>query len=644
MKRDWPRWVASLTPVVLSLIVLDLVARFGHPFPALYGLPLLAIAGAGFLGGWGPTVLAAGLAEAHLWGVEWTDSPSGPGSLNDTIGWAAAYLLSAGLGTLLHVRKETGRRPVDEAPASSGTHIQDYSPQAILVIDTNGKVKRCNFAAESIFGWTAERIAAGVDFFSCFPPHHKLTLMNMIRGCADSAEWPPFGKKIEISALRKSGREFPVEMSINRARLGESVALSIFLMDLTDLKQSEAATLRAQRMEALGRMAGRMAHDFNNVLTCILGFGEVLNSSSRDFDASQKDAIREILAAGHRASALIRQLLAFSRKQVMSPKVIDLNELIGEVKGLLKRALGEDVHLETHLDPDLGSVRVDPGQIEQVLLNLVLNARDAMPQGGRLTIRTSNTELTKAKAAKFEHARPGSYVRIEVKDTGFGMDDETQRRVFEPFFTRGKEGRGTGLGLASAYGIVRQSDGFMTVWSVPGQGASFTAHFPRADVAPERIRRKEGVAAPSGGTETILVAEDSDVVRKLAVTTLRGAGYHVLEAQDGQEGQLVSARHAGPIQLLISDIVMPKCSGTSLAMQLLEQRPGIKLMFMSGYADTTALSAPILASGPSFLQKPFVPQELLKRTRKILDDSADDSAVRGIPSPRQAARRARSER
>lgn len=383
-------------------------------------------------------------------------------------------------------------------------------------------------------------------------------------------------------------------------------------------KQLEEQFLQAQKMEAVGRLAGGVAHDFNNLLTAIQGYVDLTLMDLRQQDPLREN-LEEIRKAADRAAALTRQLLAFSRKQIFSPKVLVLNSVVTDVAKLLQRLIGEDIELRTTLDPGLGRVGADPTQMEQVIVNLALNARDAMPRGGILTIETANAELDEDYARQHLAVTPGSYVMIAVSDTGHGMDRETMSRLFEPFFTTKEKGKGTGLGLAMVYGIVKQSGGNIWVYSEPGRGTTFKIYLPRVEEAEEPLEAPREIAASTKGSETVLFVEDEASVRKLSVRILRSRGYTVLEASNGGEALILCEDQKGPIDLLVSDVVLPQMGGRELAERLAQVRPGMRVLYLSGYTSDAIVHHGILDPGVAFLQKPFTPDELLRKMREVLD-------------------------
>jgi signal transduction histidine kinase len=383
-------------------------------------------------------------------------------------------------------------------------------------------------------------------------------------------------------------------------------------------RQLEEQLQHSQRMEAVGRLAGGIAHDFNNVLTAVLGSIELLLLDAPP-DRPHREELDIIRDAATRARDLIRQLLAFSARQVLQPMVIDLNRLVKDIAKLLRRLIGEDIALETTLAPALGAVRVDTAQIEQVLVNLAVNARDAMPQGGRLAIETDNVEMDGTRAPPAATVPAGRYVLLQVSDSGVGIDALVQAHLFEPFFTTKPRGKGTGLGLATVYGIVRQSEGHVTVESTPGRGATFRIYLPRVEAPLDPTESPSPVAAPAAGTETILLAEDERLVRVLAQKVLERAGYRVLVATGGTEALALAEHHDGPIHLLLTDVVMPEMNGRELARRLAALRPGVRVLYMSGYADEAVAQHGVLDPGTAFLQKPFTPEGLAKKVRGVLD-------------------------
>jgi signal transduction histidine kinase/ActR/RegA family two-component response regulator len=385
-----------------------------------------------------------------------------------------------------------------------------------------------------------------------------------------------------------------------------------------ELSQTQAQLTQTSKLEAIGRLAGGVAHDFNNLLMVIMGRTALLLDALEDDDPNRR-AAELIQKTTTRAATLTRQLLAFGRKQVLQPVVLDLNAVVSNMGEMLRRLIGEDIALVTVLGAGLGRVKADPGQIEQVIMNLAINARDAMPHGGRLTLETANVELGADYARQHVDTRPGPHVMLALSDTGVGMDAATQARIFEPFFTTKGPGKGTGLGLAMVYGIVKQSGGSLWVYSEPGQGTTFKFYLPLVDEPVAPAHRDDAPAQPLRGLETILLVEDEEAVRDLARDVFTARGYTVLEARQGSEALRICERHAGPIHLMLTDVVMPEMSGRELADRLAVLRPGMKVLYMSGYTDNAVVHHGILDPGTIFLQKPFSPAVLAKKVREVLD-------------------------
>jgi signal transduction histidine kinase len=388
--------------------------------------------------------------------------------------------------------------------------------------------------------------------------------------------------------------------------------------DLTRQRKLEDQLVQAQKMEAVGQLAGGVAHDFNNLLTVIMSYSSMLLADMGANDATRGD-IQEISDAAQRAAALTRQLLAFSRKQVLQMRAVNVNAVVTDVEKMLRRLIGEDILLTTHLDPDLDLINADPGQLEQVLINLAVNARDAMPRGGDLTITTDNAELSDEHGERHLGASPGSYVMLAVTDTGSGMTKDVQQRLFEPFYTTKGVGKGTGLGLATVHGIVKQSGGDIYVYSELGHGTTFKVYFPRLTKAEPATITSEHRASAQGGSETVLLAEDDEAIRTLGARVLGSLGYNVLVARTGGEALRIVAEHKGRIDLIATDVVMPEMNGSQLVERVLEARPGIRVLFMSGYTDDEVMRRGVIDGQTAFLQKPFTPDLLAHKVREVLD-------------------------
>ena len=498
--------------------------------------------------------------------------------------------------------------------------------------------------AEGILGYPIEHWLRERDFWSA-----RIHPEDRERAVALSRAALALGKdhEFEYRAVAADGRHIWLRDIVHVARdtQGEARQLRGLTVDLTErkraeeaLRQSEDQLRQAQKMEAVGQLAGGIAHDFNNLLMVIQGDSDLILRRLPEGHALRRngEGIRE---AAQQAAALTRQLLAFSRKQVLAPKVLDLNTIVAGMHTMLQRLLGETIHLVTIPFPDLGHVKADPGQIEQVVMNLAVNARDAMPDGGRLTIETGPLRLDAVSARQHGEAAPGDYAMLAVSDTGCGMDEATRSRLFEPFFTTKEQGKGTGLGLSTVYGIVKQSGGHVWVYSEPGRGTTFKICLPVVAAAVEEIGEAlPSVPAASTGAETVLLVEDAARVREVVREILEMSGYHILEARNGAEALEISQRHEGPIHLMVTDVVMPQMSGRELAQRLAPLRPEMRVLYMSGYTDDAIVRLGVLEAGTAFLSKPFTPDALGAKVREVLDTPRGDAgaARRGATAPTAA--------
>ncbi len=523
-------------------------------------------------------------------------------------------------GLCIFSREISARKRTEDALRRSEQMFRDLAaaaPDGILAVGTDGKIRYANPEAERILGY--EPGTLGGEHLEALLPVAARERHASIRA-AFFAEPAPrrLGAGRALTARRKDGAELPVEISLSASRFdGEPVALSI-LRDMTAQRKLEQQLRQAQKMEAVGRLAGGVAHDYNNLLSIIISYSDIILAGIPAADPMRAD-LEEIRAAGARAAELTGQLLAFGRQQVLQPKRVSLNEVLFNLERMLRRLIGEDVELTVVRAPTLGTVWVDAGQLEQVILNLVVNARDAMPRGGKLTIETADVELDAAYAAEHVDATAGPHVLLAVSDTGHGMDAETRARIFEPFFTTKVAGRGTGLGLSTVFGIVRQSGGNIWVYSEPGKGTTFKLYFPRAEGPVESLAPSEPLESLRPASETVLLVEDDARVRALCRTILTKLGYHVLEAQSAGDALLLSEQHGASIHLLLTDVVMPRIAGRELADRLLRQRPGLKVLYMSGYTPNSVLHHGVLDSGVAFLQKPITPDALGRKVREVLD-------------------------
>ena len=423
---------------------------------------------------------------------------------------------------------------------------------------------------------------------------------------------------------KKDGSIFTVEIRAHEFEVGKRPVRLVLATDVTQrlhaedtLRKTEEQLRHAQKMEAVGRLAGGVAHDFNNLLSVILSCAEFLLADLQPVEPMREEA-EHIRRAAERAADLTRQLLMFGRQQVLEPRVIDLNDVLVKMDKMLQRIIGVDIDLVLLCAPSIGRVRVDPGSIEQVVMNLVVNARDAMPTGGKLTMETANVMIDEESAREHLGTKPGPHVMLAISDTGIGMDRATQARIFEPFFTTKEKGKGTGLGLSTVFGIVQQSGGSIWVYSEPGKGTSFKVYLPRIDDAVDEVRAAQRPAMLRG-TETVLLVEDDEQVRTVARGILRRHGYRVLEARNGGEAMLICETHAQVIHLLISDVVMPHMSGPELARRLAKARPSMKVLCMSGFTDDTVVRHGVMDSDIAYLQKPITPETLTRKVREVLD-------------------------
>jgi two-component system, cell cycle sensor histidine kinase and response regulator CckA len=448
-----------------------------------------------------------------------------------------------------------------------------------------------------------------------YAPEFRETIREKFEACV--RDGTPYD--VELQIVTATNRRVWVRTIGNaeRSSFGAVTGLRGAFQDIDDRRKLQDQFRQAQKMEAVGRLAAGVAHDFNNLLSVVLGFSELAIDGLKAADPLRGD-IEEIRKAANRATALTRQLLAFSRQQVLEPRVVDLNDIVGGMKPMLSRLLGEDIDLTVLPSGSLGRVLVDPSQVEQVVMNLAVNARDAMPEGGMLTIETSNVTIDGACIGKPAEVPPGHFVRLAVTDSGAGMTEATRARLFEPFFTTKEKGKGTGLGLATVFGIVQQSGGYVNVYSELNHGTTFKVYLPRTDRVAE-APRSTAPATTLDGSETILLVEDEEQVRAVACTILRRHGYNVLEACNGGEAYLISNDFPATIHLLLTDVVMPRMSGRRLAEQLAPQRPKMRVLFASGYTDDAIIHHGVLDAGVAFLQKPFTPRALLRKVRDALD-------------------------
>ncbi len=494
----------------------------------------------------------------------------------------------------------------------------ETSPEAMFVYDHDTlRILAVNEAATARYGYSEPEFLA-LTIRDIRPPEEQPRLDEELKDRPDAG-----AVRTGMRHRTKDGRVLEVDLVARPIEFAGRHARLVLARDVTAQRQLEEQLRQSQKMEAVGQLAGGIAHDFNNLLTAILGSTQLLLQHTPAGDPRREDA-QEIKNAGLRAADLTRQLLAFSRRQVLAPKLLDLNTVVANMDRMLRRLLGEDIELATSLDPAPATVNADPGQLEQVLLNLAVNARDAMPSGGRLTVETARVTLTEEYAERRHRLPPGDYVCLAVTDTGVGMDGATQAHLFEPFFTTKEVGKGTGLGLATVYGVVKQSGGYIWVYSEPGRGTRVKVYLPRVAAALDTPAPAPEPQQVRGGQETVLLVEDATPVRSLARRSLEACGYTVLDAADGPAALQLSTRHAGGIDLLVTDVVMPGMSGRELAERLAPKRPAMKVLYTSGYTDDAMVRQGVLTAGVAFLQKPFVPETLARKVRDVLDGEREE--------------------
>ena len=490
--------------------------------------------------------------------------------------------------------------------------IGERAVDMIAVVDVQGRRLYNSPSYERLLGYSAEELGSTSSLEQIHPDDRQKVV-----DAAKEAEHSGFGRQVEYRFRHKDGHWLILEStaSVVKNSHGDVEKLVIVNRDITERRQLEAQLSLSQQLEAIGRLSGGVAHDFNNLLGVIIGYSEALQQRMSP-DDPHREAIDEIRNAGQRAASLTQQLLAFSRKQVLEPKVLDLNTIVVEVEKILSRLIGEDISLKLVLSSDLARVRADRSQIEQVLLNLAVNGRDAMPQGGTLVIETADVTLDKTAARHRPYLVPGRYVLLKVTDTGCGMDTALQARIFEPFFTTKGKSKGTGLGLATVYGVIKQSGGYILVESEVGKGSTFAIYLPRVEDALEVAPEGKRLAKPGQDRRTILLVEDERSLRKLTLSTLRDIGYTVHEAQDALQALDIAKQTEIVIDLLLTDVVMPGMSGRALADTLSPLRPEMRVLYMSGYTDGEIAPHGVLEAGTSILRKPFTRDQLMRQVEE----------------------------
>ncbi len=507
--------------------------------------------------------------------------------------------------------------------------ISENAADMIAVVDGSSRRVYNSPSYGKILGYTVQELQSTPPLEQVHPQDRP-----QVEEAAREAFAGGASRRIEYRMRHKDGTWRTLESTASAVRdaTGKVQKLVIVNRDITDRKRLEEQFRQAQKMEAVGQLSGGVAHDFNNILGVIIGYSEILTERLPAGDPLRPN-VDAILSAGHRAASLTRQLLAFSRQQVLDPKVLELNAVVLDMENLLHRLIGENIELTSNLHPNVGAIKADEGQIEQVIMNLAVNARDAMPRGGKLIIETSNTEMDSTFVRRYPYpVKPGPYVLLTVSDTGCGMDAATRVRVFEPFFTTKAKGQGTGLGLSMVYGVVKQSEGYIDVYSEPGIGTTFKIYLPRVDEAIAEHKPQASLSTEIHGHGTVLLVEDEGSLRLLTKNLLEMCGYTVLEAKNGTEALDISQHHSGTINVLMTDVVMPGISGRVLADQLVQLRPDIKVIFCSGYTGQTVGAHGILEPGSFFLQKPFTRDALAHKLREALDSTKTIATASGAGS------------
>jgi PAS domain S-box-containing protein len=509
----------------------------------------------------------------------------------------------------------------------------EFAPDAIVGVMPTGEIVLVNQQAETLFGYARDELI-GKLVESLIPERFREVHPRHRDDYSHEPRTRPMGGGVELYAMRKDGTEFPAEISLSSIDTEEGALATVAVRDVSDRAEGERERAllvqlhQAQRLESVGQLAGGIAHDFNNLLGVIMNYAEFV-ADEQEPDSQALHDVEEIRRAAERAAALTRQLLIFSRREVVQPEVLDLRQVVSGIESLLHRALGERVAMETLFDDDLMAIEADPGQIEQVLVNLAVNARDAMPAGGRLLIEAGNAKLDEEYAYMHPDTKPGDYVRLKVSDTGVGMDEKTIRRAFEPFFTTKGKAEGTGLGLATVYGIVTGAEGRIDIYSEPGMGTTVKIHLPASSAAPSQGEAQPKEAAVGRG-EVVLIVEDEPDVRRMAERILTKGGYSVIGTSGGEEALDICRRADRPVHLLLTDVIMPGMLGTELVEQIKAIRPELGVIFMSGYSHEVLAPEALAEQGAgTFIEKPFSASELLKAVRSLLDSEAGVRGAKG---------------
>jgi PAS domain S-box-containing protein len=607
--------------------LVEILRRAGTPFPNPPAALLLAVVWAAFRGGLGPGLAAAAVAWASF--AWFFSKPGRPFEYTEpdfqrVLIWAVAAPAIAALVGILHARAERRGREALRASREQYRDLVELAPEGIF-IQADGRFVYANEAIARILGVARPQDLLGREVLDFIRKDYRDLVRERIRRLREEKQAVPLVAQVW---LRADGTFVDVEVVAAPVDWEGRPGAQVFVRDVSGRLAAERArrTLEeqlrhAQKMEAVGRLAGGVAHDFNNVLTVIHGYAQTALERLPPEDPLRRD-LQEVLRAAERAASLTRQLLAFSRKSPPAPTRLDLNAVLAGMEKFLRRLIGSDIEIVLRPAADLGPVKADRGQLEQVVMNLALNARDAMPKGGTLMLETARVELAAEAAERHLGLSPGPHVVLSISDTGTGMDRETLSRIFEPFFTTKPEGAGTGLGLSIVWAIVREAGGGVWVYSEPGRGTTFKIYLPEAP-ADEAEAETEAAGGPAGalprGTETVLVAEDERSIRRLIRELLTALGYQVLEAADGNEALRVSREYDKPIHLLLTDSVMPFMSGRDLARQLAETRPEIRILYMSGYTAPALAANGHGVAAADFLEKPFTPSTLARKVREVLD-------------------------
>src|SRR5450631_790850 len=623
------RYGVAVLSIILALIPAFLLADVFESRLVVFAVAIMVSA---WYGGWKPGLVATSFALTLSAYFSFAGARS-PADYRRAIIHLALFVFVAGLICWFNAALRYAQEGLRRSEINFRSLVT-HAPYGVCRCDSTGILLDVNPALVAMLGYSSGADLVGRNLANLYSDSQQwfsladyLRLLEKFHGLA--ADWQR--KDRTIVSVRLSGRAFRDEANI--------IFFELFAEDVTERRGLEQQLRQAQKMEAIGRLAGGIAHDFNNLLMVISGYSEFLLERIGN-DPTMRGHAQEIANAAQRATSLTRQLLAFSRKQMLAPMIVDLNSVVTENVKMLTRLIGDDIDLVMVPGPDIGAVQADPGQIEQVIMHLAVNARDAMPQGGKLTIETDNATLDESYARFHAAAAPGEYVMLAISDSGIGMDAETQSHIFEPFFST-KGAKGTGLGLSTVYGIIKQSGGFIWVYSEPGKGTAFKIYLPRAAADQEAIVSQPGVPAQKieKGYETVLLVEDEANLRRLTSDYLRSQGYTVLEAPEGDAAIRVSESYPGPIHLLLTDVIMPGMNGRELATRLSKDRPETRILYMSGYTENAIGHNGTLDAGITLLQKPFTLPDLKSKVRELLDTPLPQEvamSVRAVPQSQQS--------